>query len=111
MSRQRIAAHYSRLLARWPKDQLRPEKQFSSILQQRTQKPPVPYRDEEKEVNSAYLLLDNAITKQFPLQEKLLRPASNPEHYEALKRELEELPNRSWLQNFTNRMKRMVRFT
>lgn len=107
---QRVAAHYARLLARFPQDTLRPEKQFSSILKQRIEKPPVPYRDEEKEVNAAYLLLDNAITQQFPLQQKLLRPASNPEHYETLKKELTELPNRTWLQNVVKRLKNMVRF-
>lgn len=107
---QRVAAHYARLLARFPQDTLRPEKQFSSILKQRIEKPPVPYRDEEREVNAAYLLLDNAITQQFPLQQKLLRPASNPEHYETLKKELAELPNRTWLQNVVKRLKNMVRF-
>ncbi|EME39828.1 hypothetical protein DOTSEDRAFT_74663 [Dothistroma septosporum NZE10] len=109
MSRQTIAAHYSRLLSRWPQDILRPEKSFTKILQTRAQSPPVPYRDEEKEVNAAYLLLDNAFTKQFRLQERLLKPDSNPQHYTALKQELEELPNRTWMGNIMKRLQNMVR--
>ncbi|KAK4497071.1 hypothetical protein PRZ48_011520 [Zasmidium cellare] len=110
MSRQTIAAHYARILARWPKDILRPERTFEQkVLEPRVQNPPVPYRPEEKEVNAAYLLLDNTFSKQFPLQEKLLKPASNPEFYTNLKKELEELPNRSWLSRFAKRLQNMVR--
>ena len=106
---QVIAAHYARLLARWPKDILRPERTFDKVLEKRVQHPPVPYRAEDKEVNAGYLLLDNAFSKQFPLQEKLLKPASNPEYYTNLKTELEELPNRSWMGNFVKRLQNMVR--
>ncbi|KAK4612003.1 hypothetical protein CLAFUW4_13096 [Fulvia fulva] len=109
MSRQTIAAHYARLLTRWPQDVLRPEKSFTKIFQPRVQTPPAPCRDEEKEVNAAYLLLDNAFTKQFRLQQRLLKPDSNPEHYTALKQELEELPHRTWFGNLKRRLTNMVR--
>lgn len=106
---QTIAAHYARLLTRWPQDVLRPEKSFTKIFQPRVQTPPAPCRDEEKEVNAAYLLLDNAFTKQFRLQQRLLKPDSNPEHYTALKQELEELPHRTWFGNLKRRLTNMVR--
>lgn len=73
------------------------------------QNPPVPFRPEEKEVNAAYLLLDNTFSKQFPLQDRLLRPESNPNYYVDLKKELLEAPNRSWFESFVKRMKNMVR--
>lgn len=38
-----------------------------------------------------------------------MKPASNPEHYAALKRELEELPSRGWMENMWRRLKGMVR--
>lgn len=70
----------------------------------------MPFRDEEKEVNAGYLLLENSFSKQYPPGEKLMRPDSNPEHYEALKQELHELPNRSPWETWLKRMKNMVRF-
>lgn len=38
-----------------------------------------------------------------------MEPESNPKHYENLRVELEELPNRSVLGNFMQRVRNMVR--
>ncbi|KAF2769020.1 hypothetical protein EJ03DRAFT_382967, partial [Teratosphaeria nubilosa] len=111
MSRQQIVQHYSRLLRRWPVDRLRPEdRQFRSLLRKRLQTPPTPYRNEAAEVNAAYSLLDDTYAKQYPLGEKMMRPASNPNHYLDLGAELDEAPDRTWLQGFVKRMKEMIRF-
>ena len=107
---QQIALHLSRLLARWPQDILRPENNFQNVLRQRIQKPPIPFRDEEKEVNAAYLLSDNTFRKQYPLPKSLMEPASNTSHYTHLQKELEEVPNRTWLGNWMKRLQHMVRF-
>ncbi|KAF7198144.1 hypothetical protein HII31_00500, partial [Pseudocercospora fuligena] len=109
MSRQQIIGHYTRLAARWPKDILRPENSFKSLLESRIQTAPTPARSEEKEVNAAYLLLENSFSKQFPLQEKLMRPASDPRRYELLEQELKAIPNRSFFGAWVNRLRNMVR--
>jgi cytochrome b pre-mRNA-processing protein 6 len=73
---QQIISHYTRLLARWPKDVLRPEKTFQQlVLEPRLQAAPSAapagvtsevitsgastnyIRNENNEVNAAYLLL------------------------------------------------------
>jgi cytochrome b pre-mRNA-processing protein 6 len=95
-------------------DRLRPEprhKNFTSILRQRVEKPPMPYRDESKEVNAAYLLLDGTFARQYPLSESMMKPASNPTYYEDLKKEILEAPDRSWLSTWWQGMKKMVRFS
>jgi hypothetical protein len=107
---QQIAANYTRILAQWPKDVLRPETNFSRVLEKRVQTPPIPFRDEEKEIKAAQSLLENRFSNQTRLPQSLLRPYSNPQHYDVLKRELEEMPNRTWLQNFLKRLQNMVRF-
>ena len=126
---QSIISHYTRLLSLWPKDALRPEKTFSSIiLQPRLTSAPTSnpsgvssqtlsypgststyQRDERGEVNTAYLLLEGKFSKQFPPGKRLMEPESNPRHYVELGRELEELPNRSVLGNFMQRVRGMVR--
>ena len=40
-----------------------------------------------------------------------MRPASNPNYYDGLLKELEEAPKRSWLQSVVNRWKGALRFT
>lgn len=87
MSRAEVSKHYARLLSRWPTDRLRPEVQFRNLLRARIAAAPaikqsseqneaqaLPYsgvkhskRDELKEVNAAYLLLDDTFAKQVGL--------------------------------------------
>ncbi|KAI5361320.1 Putative cytochrome B pre-mRNA-processing protein [Septoria linicola] len=130
MSRQSIISHYTRLLARWPKDALRPEKTFQQVVLEPRLKaapsaPPAGVtaesitnsgststyaRNETDEVNAAYLLLENNFSKQFPPGQRLMQPASNPQHYVNLERELAVLPTRSVFGNFVERLKNMVRF-
>ena len=64
---------------------------------------------ESREVNAAYLLIDNAFTKQYPLSEAMMKPASSPGHYTDLARELDEAPDRTWLGNLKKRLSNMVR--
>jgi hypothetical protein len=108
---QQISQHYSRLLSRWPADRLRPaERHFQRLLQKRIQEAPAGQRDETREVNAAYSLLDNAIRKRYPLSDSFMHPASKPEHYTALEQELDEAPDRTWLSGWIKRMKNLVRF-
>ena len=48
---------------------------------------------------------------QYPLSEKMMRPASNPNYYDGLLKELNEAPTRSWLQSTINRWKGFLRFS
>jgi len=54
-------------------------------------------------------MLDNTFSKHFPLSERIMKPASNPNHYTDLAKELEELPDRTWLGNFKKRLQAMIR--
>lgn len=67
-------------------------------------------REESGEVNAAYLLHDDVFRNQFRLSDSTLRPASNPDYYVNLQRELKEAPDRSWLSGMVARVKKMVRF-
>jgi hypothetical protein len=108
---QQISQHYSRLLSRWPADRLRPaERHFQRLLEKRIQEAPAGQRDESREVNAAYSLLDNALRKRYPLSDSFMHPASKPEHYTALAQELDEAPDRTWFSGWIKRMKNLVRF-
>ena len=107
---QQISQHYSRLLARWPVDKLRPaERHFQRLLEKRIQAAPTVTRDESREVNAAYLLLENGFRKRYPVSDAFMHPASKPDHYTALAKELEEAPNRTWWTNWVKRMQNLVR--
>lgn len=107
---QQISQHYSRLLARWPVDKLRPaERHFQRLLEKRIQEAPAGTRDESREVNAAYILLENGLRKRYPVSDAFMHPASKPDHYTALAKELEEAPNRTWFSNWVKRMQNLVR--
>ncbi|WPH04135.1 Hypothetical protein R9X50_00702100 [Acrodontium crateriforme] len=125
MSSPTIASHYARLLTRWPKDRLRPaERTLQSVFRTRMLATPssivtaadststaskVKTSNEAPSINAAYLLLDDTFARQFPLSEATMKPASNPTHYTNLQRELEEMPDRSFLSNVWNRVSHMFR--
>lgn len=106
---QQIIADYKYILTKWPKDALRPERSFTALIEKRVANPPIPFRKEEGEIKAAQQLLDNAFTKRFTLPQNLLRPQSNPDHYEALRKEIDEVPTRTWWQNTVKRLTGMVR--
>ncbi|KAK3642035.1 hypothetical protein LTR56_010906 [Elasticomyces elasticus] len=122
--------HYARLLTRWPVDLLRPEKhqQFQTLLKSRitpnttstspstsasasssSTAPSSASVGSESEVNAAYLLLDNSLTKLFPMSRELMEPKSNPTHYSDLAREIDEAPGRTWWGGVVRKMRGMVR--
>ncbi|KAI4755042.1 hypothetical protein E4T45_14615 [Aureobasidium sp. EXF-8846] len=89
--------------------------------------PPKP-RSEAREINALYSLLENRYstavrnrlfeyasassnTLQYPLSNAMMHPASSPEHYTTLVRELEEVPDRSFFQRIATRWKNMVRLS
>jgi cytochrome b pre-mRNA-processing protein 6 len=56
------------------------------------------------------LLLDNAFSRQFKLSEKMMKPESDPEHYEKLAIELDEAPDRGFFGRLMKRLGGMIRF-
>ena len=70
--------------------------------------------DEKKEMQHAnvlYSLLEDRFVKEFPLPKTLRRPASHPEYYDELVKEMQEAPTRSWLGGLIKRIKGSLRFS
>jgi hypothetical protein len=67
-ARQLLSKHYTRILSRWPKDLLRPETTFQSLLKARIAKLPTQTEQEAsvelRNVNALYSLLDDRYTKK-----------------------------------------------
>ncbi|KAI4206396.1 MAG: hypothetical protein LQ346_001105 [Caloplaca aetnensis] len=81
---------------------------------------PLKPRNEDAEleqVNVLYSFLENRYSKkmlkssQYPLSDRLMKPLSDPEHYEKIVKELEEAPKRSWFGRLVNRWKGMIRWS
>ncbi|KAL8832974.1 MAG: hypothetical protein Q9170_004610 [Blastenia crenularia] len=66
---------------------------------------------ELEQVNVLYSLLESRYTKKYPLSDRLMKPLSDPEHYQKLVKELEEAPKRSWFGSLVNRWKGMIRWS
>ncbi len=52
-----------------------------------------------------------SVPTQYPLSARMLRPASNPDYYDGLLKELKEAPGRSWFGSVVKRWKGALRFT
>ena len=48
---------------------------------------------------------------QYPLSERILKPASSPRYYDELIKELDEAPNRSWFGRLVKRWKGLIRLS
>ncbi|THY72219.1 hypothetical protein D6C87_06534 [Aureobasidium pullulans] len=122
-TRQQASKHYARILSQWPVDRLRPEISFQSVLKKRLEAAPVAQvnqantaqtqapkaRNELREINALYSLLENRYSSTYPLSNAMMHPASAPEHYTTLVKELDEVPDRTFFQRIASRFKGMVR--
>ncbi|THW45624.1 hypothetical protein D6D22_03457 [Aureobasidium pullulans] len=122
-TRQQASKHYARILSQWPVDRLRPEISFQSVLKRRLEAAPVAQvnqantaqtqapkaRNELREINALYSLLENRYSSTYPLSNAMMHPASAPEHYTTLVKELDEVPDRTFFQRIASRFKGMVR--
>ena len=57
-----------------------------------------------------YSCADLYWSEQYPLSDKIMKPASNPDYYEDLVRELDAAPTRSRLEALWTRWKGIIRF-
>lgn len=107
-----------------------PQDNIVSNQAQATVPTPMPFdeKGELDQVNVLYSFLENRYTKkvcvfqhsteltlthfgQYPLSEKMMRPASNPDYYTNLVAELDAAPRRSWLQSKIHKWKGALRFS
>ncbi|KAK4153440.1 hypothetical protein C8A00DRAFT_43623 [Chaetomidium leptoderma] len=117
-TRSAAANHFRGALTRWPKDALRPECQLQDVLAKRLEKgrlAPVTngatqQQADLKQANALYSLLEDRYRNKYRAAPTILEPKSNPTYYKDLVKELEEAPNRTWLQRLTKRLSGMVRF-
>ncbi|KAF2024675.1 hypothetical protein EK21DRAFT_117522 [Setomelanomma holmii] len=131
-----IAKQYTRLLALWPKDALRPNLPFTRAIEHRglpygvkpLESPsdpplsktapaatPAPVSTnpqlEQAQVNALYSLLESRYSKKYALSPGVLKPASAPEHYENLMAEIERAPQKSWWQAKVDEWKMKIRWS
>ena len=131
MSSKTIINHYTRLLTRWPRDLLRPDQpSFHSLLQSRiaslqpsaspspsisstSKSTPTPMTEAaaKREINAAYLLLEDHFARREPLSDAMMNPRSQPSLYKDLARELEEAPKTTWWGGVKKRLGGLVRMS
>ncbi|KAK8044054.1 hypothetical protein PG993_004078 [Apiospora rasikravindrae] len=114
MAKSAVSArnHILRALGKWPQDVIRPQVQFQDVLRKRLESKStsgLSEQEELKQANALYSLLDNRYKKKYPITGTLLQPKSNPTYFTDLVKELQEAPNRSWLDRFILRIKGVVR--
>ncbi|KAL1602831.1 hypothetical protein SLS60_006252 [Paraconiothyrium brasiliense] len=128
--------HYTRILSLWPKDLLRPNLPFTRTIERRATlygvKPVSPPVEDAKksdipavkpaptakpspqaelpQINALYSLLENRYSKKYPLSPGVLKPTSNPEHYDRLMEEIERAPKKSWFQAKMDEWKMKIRW-
>lgn len=128
---QVAAKHLQGVLSRWPKDTLRPDCQLQDVLARRLDKTTGAAQGnvDLKQTNALYSLLEDRYknkvnlfsrlniliwrtdTLQYRAPTKIFEPQSNPTYYNELIKELEEAPNRSFLQRIAKRLSGMIRLT
>jgi len=74
--------------------------------------PPAPSspEDERAKINALFSLLENRYSKRYPLSPDVLKPSSNPEHYDRLMKEIERAPHKSWWQAKLDEWKGKIRW-
>ena len=113
-----VAKQYTRLIALWPKDALRPNLPFTRAIehrgvphgveplprpneaQEQKQKitsiasepaapTPLSPQAEQAQINALFSLLENRYSNKYPLSQSVYEPRSAPDHYTNLMQEIE----------------------
>ncbi|KAJ5334158.1 hypothetical protein N7541_003986 [Penicillium brevicompactum] len=113
ISPRSLQSRLTHILKQWPSDAVRPasvsvQTYIQSRLQPSNQSSPAISETSTKALEA---LLNNRFATQYPLPEKLRRPASNPDHYDNVVREFAEAPNRDWFGRLKKRMAGIIRLT
>jgi cytochrome b pre-mRNA-processing protein 6 len=134
-----VAKQYTRLLALWPKDALRPNLPFTRAIEHRglpygveplpkpenaeeQKKPPTSIaaepaapaqlspQAEQAQINALFSLLENRYSNKYALSPSVFAPRSAPEHYSNLMREIEKAPQKTWWQAKVDEWKMKIRW-
>ncbi|EFQ95823.1 hypothetical protein CFE70_005451 [Pyrenophora teres f. teres 0-1] len=134
-----IAKQYTRALALWPKDALRPNLPFTRAIEHHGQpfgvqpitptpeegaktqapaatttaasSPPANPKLEQAQVNALYSLLENRYSAKYALSPAVLKPKSAPEHYTKLMEEIERAPKKTWWEAKVDEWKSKIRWS
>ncbi|KAH6886381.1 hypothetical protein B0T10DRAFT_550135 [Thelonectria olida] len=115
MSRSASYKIYQEVFSKWPQQALRPDHQLQDVLakavNERYQKyQPSMEAEELSKAKALQFLLQERYNDRFKLTGRLVEPKSQPTYFEDLIREIEEAPNRSWLERVGKRLSGMIRF-
>ncbi|KAH8895913.1 hypothetical protein GQ53DRAFT_819872 [Thozetella sp. PMI_491] len=122
VTRSLALKHFQRVVSRWPKDPLRPDRQLQDVLTKRLESgnfaPGTEALGETakqeanlRQANAAFGLLDNRYKSRHRISPHLLKPTSNPDYYTALLREIDEAPKRSWIDRMAKKFGGMIRLS
>ncbi|KAI8137363.1 hypothetical protein BJV82DRAFT_635600 [Fennellomyces sp. T-0311] len=86
--------NYLRLVRDWPADKVRPRRDMKQVLAQRVEETfrrpleddnvPLNMTEAKQELEALEKLLNNEFKNKYPLSDKILSPASNPNYYTRL---------------------------
>ncbi|KAI5460359.1 hypothetical protein BGZ63DRAFT_246385 [Mariannaea sp. PMI_226] len=115
MSRSVSYKIYQEVFSRWPQQALRPDHQLQDVLAKAVNEryqhyKPTMEAEELSKAKALQFLLQDRYNDRFQLKGRLLEPKSQPSYFEDLIREIEEAPNRSWLERVGKRLSGMIRF-
>ncbi len=105
---------YSEVLAKWPKQDLRPDYQLQDIIRTSIEKRFEHYKpsmeaEEVFKARSLQVLQQNRFMDKYKLKGPMLEPKSQPTYFADLAREIEEAPKRTWLERIGKRLSGMIR--
>lgn len=134
-----ITKQYTRLLALWPKDALRPNLPFTRAIEHHgkpfgvqpitptpeegakpqapasttpaASSPPANPKLEQAQVNALFSLLENRYSTKYALSPGVLKPTSAPEHYTRLMEEIERAPQKTWWEAKLDQWKMKIRWS
>ncbi|KAJ2962775.1 hypothetical protein NQZ79_g2080 [Umbelopsis isabellina] len=93
---QSLYRSYLRLISEWPVDRVRPNRDMKKVLTARVQEmfrqtdnAQVDIQEARRQLDALERLLSNEFKEKYPLSDKIVSPASNPNYYSRLVASLE----------------------
>ncbi|KAG6046045.1 hypothetical protein E4U17_008029 [Claviceps sp. LM77 group G4] len=114
MSRSVARRIYADAFAKWPKQDLQPDFQLQDILSEavhnryKSFKPELE-TEELMKARALQFIVQNKYNDRFKLRGPMLKPTSQPTYFSDLVKEIEEAPQRTWLERLGKRLSGMIR--
>ncbi|CAO3682310.1 hypothetical protein CU097_006467 [Rhizopus azygosporus] len=85
---------YLRIVREWPEDKVRPNRGMKQVLAKKVEEQfrsssNIDYDKSVQEMKALDYLLDNRFKEKYPISDKILMPAGNPNYYKKLLSSLE----------------------